>query len=97
MSSRSLLLAVSVVLAVSGVARAEPKKDKGVAAGIINTFPNCDLVADNLVTNCGFETGDFTGWTQSGNTGFTGVSSFSLHSLSLPKTLQSGRDQDAFN
>ena len=28
----------------------------------------------NLVVNCGFETGDFTGWTQSGNTGFTGVS-----------------------
>jgi len=27
----------------------------------------------NLVTNPGFETSDFTGWTQSGNTGFTGV------------------------
>ena len=23
----------------------------------------CDAVAGNLVTNCGFETGDFTGWT----------------------------------
>ena len=27
----------------------------------------------NIVTNGSFETGDFTGWTQSGNTGFTGV------------------------
>jgi hypothetical protein len=33
----------------------------------------CDAIAGNLVTNCGFETGDFTGWTQGGNTGFTGV------------------------
>ena len=35
----------------------------------------CDAVAGNLVTNCGFETGDFTGWTQGGNTGFTSVTS----------------------
>ena len=27
----------------------------------------------NLVVNGGFETGDFTGWTQVGNTGFSGV------------------------
>lgn len=27
----------------------------------------------NLLTNGGFETGDFTGWTQGGNTGYTGV------------------------
>lgn len=26
----------------------------------------CDFVLDNLVANCGFESGDFTGWTFSG-------------------------------
>ena len=34
----------------------------------------------NIVTNGGFETGNFSGWTQGGNTSFTGVDSFSAHS-----------------
>jgi len=33
----------------------------------------CDGTAGNLVLNCGFETGDFTSWTLTGNTGFTDV------------------------
>ena len=37
----------------------------------------------NLVVNPGFETGNFTGWTQSGNTSFTGVSATSAHSGSF--------------
>jgi hypothetical protein len=36
----------------------------------------CGVVAGNLVVNCGFETGDFTGWTQSGNTTNFGVGNF---------------------
>lgn len=34
----------------------------------------------NIVNNGGFETGNFNGWTQGGNTDFTGVDNFSAHS-----------------
>ena len=33
----------------------------------------CDQVAGNVIQNCGFELGNFNGWTQGGNTGFTFV------------------------
>jgi hypothetical protein len=39
--------------------------------------------AQNLVTNPGFETGDFTGWTQFGDTSFTTVQNFDVHSGSF--------------
>jgi hypothetical protein len=36
--------------------------------------------AQNIVTNPGFETGDFSGWTHAGNTEFSGVDDFAPHS-----------------
>ncbi len=40
----------------------------------------CTAVAGNLVTNCGFETGTFSGWTQIGDTSFTGINPASANS-----------------
>ena len=44
-----------------------------LCTSIATAGPIGSEVGPNLVTNGGFETGDFTGWTQSGNTSFTGV------------------------
>jgi len=68
---KSCLMAISVVLAVSGIATAQPKKDP--ASGSINTYPDCTLVGGNLITNCRFDTGDFTGWIQGGDPSFQNV------------------------
>jgi hypothetical protein len=47
----------------------------------------CDSVSGNLLQNCGFENGDFSGWTQSGNLASTFVygnfSAFAPNSGSL--------------
>jgi hypothetical protein len=42
-----------------------------IARADVSSISICDSVPGNLVVNCGFESGDFSGWTQSGNTGFT--------------------------
>jgi hypothetical protein len=44
-----------------------------LALTVAALFSVSHLTFANLVTNPGFETGDFTGWTQSGDTSFTGV------------------------
>jgi len=63
-----------------------------VAFGLWSAMPalagsgsQCDAIAGNLVQNCGFETGDFTDWTISGNTAnpgnnYYGVDGFDAHS-----------------
>src|ERR1039458_8470663 len=45
----------------------------------------CAAISPNLVTNCGFETGDFTGWTTGGNAlnpggNYYGVDAFDANS-----------------
>jgi hypothetical protein len=45
-----------------------------VAAVVLATAISAGAAHAELVTNGGFETGDFTGWTQTGNTGATDVS-----------------------
>jgi hypothetical protein len=54
--------------------------------------------ASNLVANPGFETGDFTGWTQFGDTSFTDVQTVDVHSGTYaaefgPTTSDGGIDQ----
>jgi hypothetical protein len=59
----------SLCLLVSGVAAA---KDPGEPY-FLNVPSECDAVTGNLVVNCGFETGTFTGWTRTGDQSFTSI------------------------
>jgi hypothetical protein len=71
-NSMALLL---LALAVPGMSSAQ---EKASTNGEINVFPNCGIPG-NLVGNCGFETGDFSNWEQSGDTSFTDVSAAAAH------------------
>lgn len=48
-----------------------------LVAGAAMSMPDASA---SIVTNGGFEAGDFSGWTQSGDTAFTGVDGFAPHS-----------------
>jgi hypothetical protein len=48
--------------------------------GLLIGFARPASAGPLLVVNGGFETGDFTGWTQGGNPGFTGVDGADPHS-----------------
>jgi hypothetical protein len=61
-------------------------------SGIINVFPNCSTVSGNLAQNCGFETGTFEGWDQSGDTSSTTVDMDAAHSGSFGARIGPVRD-----
>ncbi len=71
---------VSVCALLPSVATAQEKQlpNPDSFAGVQGASV-CDAVADNLVANCGFETGSFAGWTQSGDLSFTGVNNVVRH------------------
>jgi hypothetical protein len=46
----------------------------------------CDAVSGNLVANCGFETGDFTGWTEGGNFEDSAVVNYPFDEYSGPNS-----------
>jgi hypothetical protein len=72
---RKYIILSGAVLSLSLVAQAGNVKVKALPpySGAVNGASICDQVAGNLVANCGFETGDFTSWAQSGDLSYTGV------------------------
>ena len=63
----------SALTLLSGTAGAQKAARIPSNYGNVNGGSLCDATAGNLVANCGFETGDFTSWVQSGDTSFTTV------------------------
>jgi len=68
MLRKSSVLALGLSL-LPAVSLAQEKKGEWTNP---NTFTNC-TAQPNLITNCRFDTGDFTGWTNGGDPSFTSV------------------------
>jgi len=80
---RKYIIVSGVALCFSFVAQAAKVTVKALPSnsGAVNGIASiCDGVDGNLVQNCGFESGDFTGWDQSGDPSFTGVNPSSANS-----------------
>jgi len=77
---KTSFVSLSLMLAMPALAVAQEKKAAPSSNGVINVFPNCVQVPGNLIQNCGFESGTFDGWTQSGDTSFTSVTTDAAHS-----------------
>ncbi len=63
----------SALTLLSGTAGAQKAARIPSNYGNVNGGSLCDATAGNLVANCGFETGDFSAWVQSGNLSYTTV------------------------
>ena len=62
-------LFVSVCVAALAASQAVPSFADSVRVLSTPSAPGtCDVIPGNLVVNCGFETGDFTGWSLDGFT-----------------------------
>ena len=75
MAKTRINLSTFVIAAVVLSLYASPARATTIDPLVVDPPSICDSLPGNLVTNCGFESGSFSGWALSGNTGFTLVTS----------------------
>jgi hypothetical protein len=63
----------SILTLMSSMAWAQKTANVRGNYGSVNGGSQCDATGGNLVSNCGFETGDFSAWAQSGDLSYTTV------------------------